>query len=106
MLAKPIAFLYTTLRRQGETHPSCITGLATTWTNVQVDKTTSLWTEHGKVSLRSLNSLKSLAEADWKSINPPKNLNHRELRFWLSGSTGKCLTVFGGKTEKRTVGCS
>uniref|UniRef100_A0A7N2RCP1 Uncharacterized protein n=1 Tax=Quercus lobata TaxID=97700 RepID=A0A7N2RCP1_QUELO len=58
----------------------------------------------GKVSLRSLNSLESLAEADWKSINPPTKFNHRELRFWLSRSTGQCLTVFGGKTSKRTVG--
>nr|CAN75811.1 hypothetical protein VITISV_004632 [Vitis vinifera] len=60
--------------------------------------------KHGKVSLRSLSSLKSLAEADWKSINPPKELNHRELRFWVHLGTGKCLTVFGGKTKKRTVG--
>ena len=58
----------------------------------------------GKVSLRSLSSLESLAEADWKSINPPKELNHREFRFWLSGSTGQCLTVFGGKTIKRSLG--
>ncbi|XP_008243081.1 PREDICTED: uncharacterized protein LOC103341346 [Prunus mume] len=60
--------------------------------------------EHGKVSLRLLSSLKNLAEADWKSFNPPKKLNHREFRFWVSHSTGKCLTVFGGNTKKRTVG--
>ncbi|KAA8532186.1 hypothetical protein F0562_006672 [Nyssa sinensis] len=60
--------------------------------------------KHGKVNLRSLSSLESLAEADWKSINPPKKYNHSEFRFWVSHSTGKCLTVFGGKTEKRTVG--
>ncbi|KAK3035397.1 hypothetical protein RJ639_032925 [Escallonia herrerae] len=60
--------------------------------------------KYGRVSLRGLRSLESLAEADWKSINPPSNLNHREFRFWLSHSTGKCLTVFGGKTQKRTVG--
>lgn len=54
-----------------------------------------------KVRLRSLSSL---AEADWKSINPPKNLNHREFRFWVSRSTGKCLTVFPGKGNKKTVG--
>ncbi|GMP78928.1 hypothetical protein CsSME_00034680 [Camellia sinensis var. sinensis] len=24
--------------------------------------------------------------------------------FWVSNSSGKCLTVFGGKKEKRTVG--
>ncbi|XP_025015583.2 uncharacterized protein LOC112536906 [Ricinus communis] len=62
--------------------------------------------KHGKVSLRSLGSLESLAEADWKSVNPPKKLNHREFRFWVSHSTGKCLTVFGGKTkkDKRSVG--
>ncbi|CAI9762920.1 unnamed protein product [Fraxinus pennsylvanica] len=61
--------------------------------------------KHGTVSLRALESLESLGEADWKSINPPKMLNHREFRFWMSRSTGKCLTVFGGKTEKR-VGVS
>ncbi|KAK2980968.1 hypothetical protein RJ640_018052 [Escallonia rubra] len=60
--------------------------------------------KYGRVSLRGLSSLESLAEADWKSINPPSNLNHHEFRFWLSRSTGKCLTVFGGKTQKRTVG--
>ncbi|KAJ0092609.1 hypothetical protein Patl1_27054 [Pistacia atlantica] len=59
---------------------------------------------NGKVSLRSLTSLESLAEADWKSINPPKKLNHREFRFWVSSSTGKCLTVFPGKKNKRIVG--
>ncbi|KAL0359303.1 UNVERIFIED_CONTAM: hypothetical protein Sangu_0779700 [Sesamum angustifolium] len=46
------------------------------------------------------------ADADWKSINPPKKVNHHGFRFWVSHSTGKCLTVFGGKTEKRTVGVS
>ncbi|CAA2957800.1 Hypothetical predicted protein [Olea europaea subsp. europaea] len=61
---------------------------------------------HGTVNLRALESLESLAEADWKSINPPKKLNHREFRFWMSRSTGKCLTVFGGKAEKRNVGVS
>ncbi|GFS46138.1 hypothetical protein Acr_00g0100350 [Actinidia rufa] len=60
--------------------------------------------KHGRVSLRSLSSLETLAEADWKSINPPKNLNHRSFRFWVSRSTGKCLTVFKGKTKKSTVG--
>ncbi|KAJ4833639.1 hypothetical protein Tsubulata_001261 [Turnera subulata] len=60
--------------------------------------------KHGKVTLRPLKALESLAEADWKSINPPKKLNHRGFRFWLSHSTGKCLTVFGGKKIKRTVG--
>ncbi|XP_020538061.2 uncharacterized protein LOC110010367 [Jatropha curcas] len=60
--------------------------------------------KHGKVRLRSLTSLKSLAEADWKSINPPKKLNHRGFRFWRSHSTGKCLTVFQGKGDKKTVG--
>ncbi|KAL5998425.1 hypothetical protein ACLOJK_009365 [Asimina triloba] len=59
---------------------------------------------HGKVALRALSSLTSLAQADWKSYNPPKNLNHRGFRFWRSGSTGKCLTVFGGKSNKRVVG--
>ncbi|KAM4113537.1 hypothetical protein ACJW30_04G002700 [Castanea mollissima] len=58
----------------------------------------------GKVSLRLLNSLESLAEADWKSINPPTKFNHHAFGFWLSCSTGQCLTVFGGKTSKRTVG--
>ncbi|KAF5177961.1 hypothetical protein FRX31_032453 [Thalictrum thalictroides] len=62
--------------------------------------------QDGVVSLRSLSSLKSLAEADWKSYNPPKKLNHREVRFWVSHSTGKCLTVFGGKKKKRNVGVS
>lgn len=47
----------------------------------------------GKVSLRSLNLLESLAEADWKSINPPTKFNHREFRFWLSHSTGQCLCL-------------
>ncbi|KAK1271875.1 hypothetical protein QJS04_geneDACA006124 [Acorus gramineus] len=60
--------------------------------------------EHGKVGLRSLNSLRSLGQADWKSINPPPGENHREYRFWVSRSTGKCLTVFGGNTNKRVVG--
>lgn len=60
--------------------------------------------KHGKVSLRALRSLESLAEADWKSYNPPAHLNHGEYRFWMSRSTGKCLTVFGGKSKKRTVG--
>ncbi|MCL7026200.1 hypothetical protein MKW94_011321 [Papaver nudicaule] len=41
----------------------------------------------GKVAIRSLKSLASLAQADWKSINPPSNLNHREVRFWVSLST-------------------
>lgn len=64
--------------------------------------------KHGKVSLRSLSSLESSSEADWKSFNPPKKYNHREFRFWQSGSTGKCLTVLGmgGKSKKRTVGVS
>ncbi|XP_030528101.1 uncharacterized protein LOC115739236 [Rhodamnia argentea] len=56
--------------------------------------------KHGKVSLRSLKSLENIAGADWKSINPPKKFNHREFRFWVSGSTGKCLTVFYGNSEK------
>ncbi|KAJ8527585.1 hypothetical protein K7X08_015036 [Anisodus acutangulus] len=60
--------------------------------------------KHGKVRLRSLNSLGSLAEADWKSIAPPKKYNHREFRFWISNSTGKCLTVFEGRGKKRRVG--
>nr|GEX23796.1 50S ribosomal protein like [Tanacetum cinerariifolium] len=63
-----------------------------------------LTVNHGKVNLRSLTSLESLAFADWKSINPPKHLNHREFRFWVSRGTGKCLTVFGGNSKKRTVG--
>ncbi|CAL1379774.1 unnamed protein product [Linum trigynum] len=58
----------------------------------------------GKVALRSLKSLETLAEADWKSINPPAKVNHRGYRFWLSHSSGKCLTVLGGHGEKRTVG--
>ncbi|KAM1046366.1 hypothetical protein ACFX13_026453 [Malus domestica] len=62
--------------------------------------------KHGTVSLRLLSSLESLAEADWKSINAPKKLNHRQFRFWVSHSTRKCLTVFGGKTKKRRVGVS
>ncbi|KAL0402773.1 UNVERIFIED_CONTAM: hypothetical protein Sradi_1918100 [Sesamum radiatum] len=62
--------------------------------------------KHGKVKLRALKKLSDLADADWKSINPPKKANHRGFRFWVSHSTGKCLTVFGGRTEKRTVGVS
>ncbi|KAI3856241.1 hypothetical protein MKW92_001405 [Papaver armeniacum] len=59
----------------------------------------------GKVAIRSLQSLASLAQADWKSINPPSHLNHREVRFWVSLSTGKCLTVLGGKNKfKRALG--
>ncbi|CAI0555361.1 unnamed protein product [Linum tenue] len=54
----------------------------------------------GKVALRSLKSLESLAEADWKSINPPEKVKHRGYRFWLSSSSGKCLTVLGGHGEK------
>ncbi|KAH7560597.1 hypothetical protein JRO89_XS10G0051300 [Xanthoceras sorbifolium] len=57
----------------------------------------------GKVSLRSLKSVERLSEADWKSFNPPKKLNHREVWFWVSRSTGKCLTVFPGKTMKHIV---
>lgn len=60
--------------------------------------------KHGNVGLHSLRSLASLAQADWKSINPPPNVNHRSFRFWQSRSTGKCLTVLGGKSEKRVVG--
>ncbi|XP_047312379.1 uncharacterized protein LOC124915663 [Impatiens glandulifera] len=63
--------------------------------------------KHGKVSLSSLKKLDSLADADWKSINPPKNMNHREFRFWVSHSTGKCLTVLPAKRKgkkKKTVG--
>ncbi|KAJ1391219.1 hypothetical protein SESBI_36783 [Sesbania bispinosa] len=59
---------------------------------------------NNKVSLRSLRSLQSLSAAEWKSINPPQELNHRGFRFWLSRSSGKCLTVFEGKTKKRRVG--
>lgn len=44
--------------------------------------------KHGKVRLNSLKSLRSLEEADWKSIAPPKKYNHREFRFWFSRSTG------------------
>ncbi|WCJ21805.1 hypothetical protein M5689_003931 [Euphorbia peplus] len=62
--------------------------------------------KHGNVRLRSLKSLESLAEADWKSFNPPKKYNHREFRFWVSHSTGKCLTVFQEKKDKKTVGVS
>ncbi|XP_057781240.1 uncharacterized protein LOC130999659 isoform X2 [Salvia miltiorrhiza] len=60
--------------------------------------------KHGRVKLRALKKLSNLSQADWKSVNPPKNLNHREFRFWVSHSTGKCLTVLKGKTEKRTLG--
>ncbi|KAI9191444.1 hypothetical protein LWI28_008551 [Acer negundo] len=60
--------------------------------------------KEGKVSLRSLNSLERLSEADWKSYNPPPKFNHREFRFWVSHSIGKCLTVFPGKTTKHIVG--
>lgn len=60
--------------------------------------------KHGAVKLRALKKLSSLSDADWKSVNPPKKLNHREYRFWVSRSTGKCLTVFEGKTKKRTLG--
>lgn len=60
--------------------------------------------KHGKVRLRGLNSLENLAEAEWKSIAPPPEYNHREFRFWISHSTGKCLTVFGGNSKKRIVG--
>ncbi|KAF5733955.1 hypothetical protein HS088_TW16G00396 [Tripterygium wilfordii] len=59
--------------------------------------------EQGKVSLRLLKSLTSLAQADWKTVNPPPNLNHRGFKFLVSGSTGKCLTVFGG-VGRRIVG--
>ncbi|KAI3962194.1 hypothetical protein MKX01_030744 [Papaver californicum] len=46
-----------------------------------------------------------VAIPNWKSINPPSNLNHREVRFWVSHSTGKCLTVLGGKNKlKRVLG--
>lgn len=62
--------------------------------------------KHGKVRLGSLISLERIGDADWKSINPPEELNHRQFRFWVSHTTGKCLTVFGDKTHKRTVGVS
>ncbi|CAL1409308.1 unnamed protein product [Linum trigynum] len=58
----------------------------------------------GKVALRSSKSLESLAEDDWKSTNPPEKVKHRGYRFWLSSSSGKCLTVLGGHGEKRIVG--
>ncbi|ERN20184.1 hypothetical protein AMTR_s00066p00110660 [Amborella trichopoda] len=62
---------------------------------------------NGNVGLRGLSSLTSMAQADWKSINPPPKLNHREFCFWFSRSTGKCLTVFQeGNKQKRTVGVS
>ncbi|KAH7670839.1 Ricin B-like lectins domain-containing protein, partial [Dioscorea alata] len=60
--------------------------------------------EHGVVELRSLHLLEDLGQADWKSVNPPPKYNHRNFRFWVNRSTGKCLTVFGGKKQKRTVG--
>lgn len=61
-----------------------------------------------KVGLHSLKSLESLAQADWKSINPPPKYNHRSFRFWINGSNGKCFTVFNKhkgkkKTNKFTV---
>ncbi|KAG8369347.1 hypothetical protein BUALT_Bualt14G0001900 [Buddleja alternifolia] len=62
--------------------------------------------EHGRVKLRALKSLNTLVDAYWKSINPPKELNHRQFRFWVSHSTAKCLTVLNGKTKKRTVSVS
>ncbi|PIM97247.1 hypothetical protein CDL12_30285 [Handroanthus impetiginosus] len=40
--------------------------------------------KHGIVKLRALKRLSNLADADWKSINPPKKLNHRGFRFWGS----------------------
>ncbi|RZC86787.1 hypothetical protein C5167_030140 [Papaver somniferum] len=59
----------------------------------------------GKVAIRSLQALASLSQADWKSVNPPSHLNHREVRFCVSLSTGKCLTVLGGKNKvKRALG--
>ncbi|CAN1286856.1 hypothetical protein LINPERPRIM_LOCUS19432 [Linum perenne] len=58
----------------------------------------------GKVGLQALKSLKSLEDADWKSINLPMKLNHRGFRFWMSRSTGKCLTVLGVHGEKKPVG--
>ncbi|KAG9445799.1 hypothetical protein H6P81_011927 [Aristolochia fimbriata] len=61
----------------------------------------------GKVELGSLRSLATLGQADWKSINPPPEFNHRSFRFWVNRSNGKCLTVFKGKkSEKRRVGVS
>ncbi|KZV48481.1 hypothetical protein F511_18287 [Dorcoceras hygrometricum] len=60
--------------------------------------------KHGEVRLQALKSLTNLADADWKSINPPPHLNHREFRYWFSGSTGKCLTVFKGEGAKKAVG--
>lgn len=57
----------------------------------------------GKVVLSSLGSLHDLAAADWKSINPPPKLNHKEFRYWVSRSTGKCLTVFYKNANKRAV---
>ncbi|CAI9108243.1 OLC1v1007804C1 [Oldenlandia corymbosa var. corymbosa] len=61
--------------------------------------------QQGKVRLRSLSSLDDLGDADWKSFNPPKELNHREFRYWVNRRTGKCLTVLpNGKAEKHVVG--
>ncbi|GAA0152473.1 hypothetical protein LIER_10947 [Lithospermum erythrorhizon] len=62
--------------------------------------------KHGNVKLHALESLEDMGDADWKSINPPKKLNHREFRFWVNRSTGKCLTVSEGNGKKRKVGVS
>ncbi|KAI3470273.1 hypothetical protein Pfo_026936 [Paulownia fortunei] len=59
--------------------------------------------KHGTVNLRALKKLSNLADADWKSINPPKKLNHREFRFWVSHSTGKCLTVLGERQRNEQL---
>ncbi|KAI3927168.1 hypothetical protein MKW92_049031 [Papaver armeniacum] len=57
------------------------------------------------LTIRSLQALASVAQADWKSNNPPSHLNHREVRFWVSLNTGKYSTELGGKNKfKRALG--
>ncbi|ONK77300.1 uncharacterized protein A4U43_C02F5120 [Asparagus officinalis] len=61
--------------------------------------------EIGTVGLQPLTSLKTPAQAEWKTLNPPPNFNHNGLRFWMNRFTGKCLTVLDkGSTQKRVVG--
>ncbi|KAL3506982.1 hypothetical protein ACH5RR_032364 [Cinchona calisaya] len=50
----------------------------TTWTNAHKGQSYLMVDRHSKVRLRAMSSLDNLAGADWKSINPLKELNNSE----------------------------
>lgn len=56
--------------------------------------------KHRTVKVGALKKLTTLSQADWKSVDPPKKLNHHEFKFWASRSTGKIPYGIQGKDRE------